>query len=184
MIHSGSRSCICRPELSDSRHVKTPHLLNLGNARRVKENLSKILDKPALDAIENEIARNAAALYRLGLHHLQFARRQPGAHWRQRISRLYYGAYNISRAVRLFVTGAYASDVKDHQKFDELPDDFPSRERFANQLAVLREDRNTCDYDHASRARDLVLGTRASTLLVKEFASRARDYFKSKGLTI
>ena len=35
--------------------MKSSHLLNLGNPRKVKENLSSILDRAALDSIETEI---------------------------------------------------------------------------------------------------------------------------------
>jgi hypothetical protein len=164
--------------------LKTPHLLNLGNPRRAKENLSGILDQAALDRIEDEIGTNAEALYRLGRQHYLFAIRQSHPNWRQRVSRLYYAAYNVSRAIRLFVSGAYSTEVKEHQKFNELPDDFPSKARYANQLAVLREDRNMCDYDHTCRASDLVLGTTQSTSLVKEFIDTARSYLAKKGLKL
>jgi hypothetical protein len=46
--------------------LKKIHLLNLGNPRKVKENLSEILGHPELDKIESEIIGNAVALYRLG----------------------------------------------------------------------------------------------------------------------
>ncbi len=162
--------------------MKSPHLLNLGNVRKVKNNLSGVLDEAALELIEREIQANAAALLALARHHYHFAERQLGPNWRQKVSRLYYAAYNAARAVRLLITGDYSTDVKDHQKFDKLPSDFPSRDRYVNQLAVLREDRNTCDYDHISRARDLVLGTRDSTELVREFLKDASTYLSDKGM--
>jgi hypothetical protein len=150
----------------------------------VKENLSGILDQAALDRIEAEIRANAKALYRLGRQHYLFALRQPSPHWRQRVSRLYYAAYNVSRAVRLFVSGTYSTEVKDHHKFKELPGDFPSKDRYANKLEILREDRNMCDYDHACCASDLVLGTIQSTSLVKEFLYAARSYLSVRGLKL
>ena len=45
--------------------MKKVHLLNLGNPRRVKENLSGILGQPELDKIESEIIANTVAPYRL-----------------------------------------------------------------------------------------------------------------------
>ena len=164
--------------------MKAPHLLNLGNARKVKQNLSGILPRRALAQIEQEIARNATRLYALGRHHYLFAMRQSSPNWRQKVSRLYYAAYNVSRAVRLQVSGDYSTDVKDHQKFDNLPDDFPARPRYANQLAVLREDRNTCDYDHTATAVDLALGTTESTMLVREFLDDAKSYLRSHDLSL
>ncbi len=162
--------------------MRTPHLLNLGNPRKVIDNLSDILEPSALDAIENEIARNTIALFRLGQEHFRFAVKQSTRNWRQRISRLYFAAYNVSRAVRLWVSGEYSTEVKDHQRFDKLPRDFPSQARFVNQLLVLREDRNTCDYDHTARARDLVLGTASATSLVEEFLQDAETYLISRDI--
>jgi len=105
--------------------MRALHLLNLGNARKVKENLSSILDQQALDAIETEIASNSPALLNLAQCHFRFAVNLPARHWRQRVSRLYYAAYNACRALRLFVFGEYATDVKDHQRLEKLPEDFP-----------------------------------------------------------
>ena len=164
--------------------MKTPHLLNLGNPRKVKENLSGFLDQVVLDRIEAEIAANSKALYQLGRHHYLFAVKQSPFNWRQRVSRLYYAAYNASRSIRLFVSGKYSTEVKDHQRFNELPDDFPSKDRFANQLAVLREDRNLCDYDHTCRANDLILGTSESTSLTKKFLDASKSYLSLKGLNL
>ena len=164
--------------------MKKVHLLNLGNPRNVKENLSGILGKPELEKIESEIIANTLALYRLGHRFLSFALRQSPANWRQRVSRLYYAAYNVSRAVRLFVAGEYSQDVKDHQKFDRLPDDFPRKDKYANQLAVLRQDRNMCDYDHTCRSIDLALRTTESTSLVIEFLDDAKSYLTGKGLKL
>lgn len=164
--------------------MKIPHLLNLGNVRKVKANLAGILDNASLDLIEQEIQANVRGLLVLARHHFNFSERQNTANWRQKISRLYYAAYNASRATRLFVNGEYSTDVKDHQKYDTLPVDFPSQVRYANQLAVLREDRNICDYDHVSRASDLALGTRASQQLVSEFLKDVHTYLKRKGMTL
>ncbi len=150
----------------------------------MKENLSGILDQAGLDKIESESVSNVKSLYKLGKGFFSFATSQTSYNWRQRISRLYYAAYNVSRCIRLFISGSYGSEVKDHKKFDELPDDFPSKARYANQLDVLREDRNMCDYDHTCRANDLVLGTSQSTTLVKEFLDDAKSYLSRKGLTL
>lgn len=164
--------------------MRSPHLLNLGNARKVKENLSGVLDTAALDRLEAEIVANAIALFNLGRYHHIFALRQSPRHWRQRVSRLYYAAYNVSRSVRLFVAGEYSTEIKDHQKYENLPDDFPSKARYVNQLGILREDRNTCDYDHLSRASDLALGSTEATKLVNDFINDARIYLREKRLNV
>lgn len=164
--------------------MKTPHLLNLSNSRKVKQNLSGILDAQALDIIEAEIRANAVSLYRLGQQHYRFAQRQTSPNWRQKVSRLYYAAYNVARSIRLFMNGEYSTDVKDHQKFENLPDDFPSRARYSNQLVVLREDRNTCDYDHTASAGDLVLGSTDAARLVEDFMTDAAIFLRSRGLSV
>ena len=65
--------------------LKKVHLLNLGNPRKVKENLSGILEQPELKKIETEIVANTLGLYRLGRQFLSFAVRQSPPNWRQRI---------------------------------------------------------------------------------------------------
>ena len=164
--------------------MKSPHLLNLGNARKVKQNLSAILDAPAMDCIEAEIEANVRALLALGIRHYRFAYRQSAPNWRQKVSRLYYAAYNSGRAVRLYVAGDYSTEVKDHQNVDKMPDDFPNRARYVNQLPILREDRNACDYDHLATASDLALGTHDSSELVKDFLDDVTTYLRGKGLTL
>ena len=74
--------------------------------------------------------------------------------------------------------------IKDHTKFDKLPKDFPNRARYINQLAVLREDRNMCDYDHMATASDLALGSTISLTLVRDFIADTTAYLKSKGLKL
>ena len=164
--------------------MKSSNLLNLGNPRKVKENRSPILKQDALDAIEAEIERHSVELCGLGFQHYRFAVKLPRQHWRQRVSRLYYAAYAVSRALRLYVWGEYSAEAKDHQRIGHLPDDFPGKARLANQLPVLREDRNTCDYDHASRAVDLLIPTSDAVQLVREFLAETKSYLKAKGLEI
>ena len=132
--------------------MKSPHLLRAApNVRKLKDNLINVVTADAISAIETEIRTNVAQLYALGLNHYYFAARQNNRSWRQKISRLYYAAYNVSRAVRLCVSGEYSIDSSDHKKIDTLPDDFPNRNRYANRLTVLRDDRNLCDYDHTAK---------------------------------
>jgi hypothetical protein len=87
-----------------------------------------------------------------------FAARQNNRWWRQKISRLYYGAYNVSRAVRLCVSGEFSDDSTDHKRIGDLPADFPNQALYKNRLNSLRDDRNLCDYDHTARAADLAAG--------------------------
>ncbi len=159
-------------------------LLSLGNSRKIKENLSYILDSDALKAIETEIENNVHALYKLALDQFRFAQRQPPRHWRQKVSRLYYAAYNGSKATRLYISGEFSTDVKDHKKVGNLPSDFPRVSTYSNRLLVLREDRNLSDYDHVSSARDLTNSTTESLEIVAEFLLDVRKYLSTKGLTL
>jgi len=165
--------------------LRSPHLLFAGsNARRLKQNLVGILNAASIDAIEQEISRNAAQLYKLGKNHYLFAKRQSNRAWRQKISRLYYGAYNVSRSIRFCVNGEFSTDSTDHKKIDAIPPDFPHRNSYANRLGVLRDDRNLCDYDHTAVRRDLVLGVDDSLQLVTEFLRDARGFLIVRGVKL
>lgn len=164
--------------------MNPPNFLDLGNPRKVKAHLEDILDQDALDLIEQEIQRNSIDLYNLGLHHYRFAVRLPSNYWRQKVSRFYYAAYAVSRSIRLYVNGYHSTDVKDHQRIGELPDGFPQNNRFSNKLSILREDRNTCDYDHESRASDLLISSSDAAELVKDFLIEAKKYLDGRGLHI
>ncbi len=163
--------------------MRSPHLLlAAGNVRRVKNNLVNVIDGAAIVAIEAEICTNCAQLYGLGRNHYLFARRQSNRHWRQKVSRLYYAAYNVSRAVRLCVNGEYSTDASDHKKIETIPEDFPNKNTYSNRLGVLRDDRNLCDYDHTAILNDLVLMPTDAIQLVTDFLRDARIYLVQHGV--
>jgi hypothetical protein len=163
--------------------MKSPHLVRAGvNVRKLKDNLVNVVDAAAISAIEAEICANVAQLYALGQSHYYFAVRQNNRSWRQKISRLYYAAYNVSRAVRLCVNGEYSVDSSDHKKIEALPDDFPDKNKYANRLGVLREDRNLCDYDHTAKLTDLVVGANDAAVLVQQFLKDAQGYLTRRGI--
>jgi hypothetical protein len=165
--------------------LRSPHLLlTATNVRRVKNNLVNVIDAAAIGAIETEICTNCAQLYALGRNHYLFARRQSNRDWRQKVSRLYYGAYNVSRAVRLCVNGEYSTEASDHKKIDTIPDDFPNKNTYANRLGVLRDDRNLCDYDHTGILSDLILMPTDALQLVTDFLRDARVYLGQHGVEI
>jgi hypothetical protein len=165
--------------------MKTPHiLLAAGNSRKLKNNLINVVDSAAISAIEAEICANVAQLYILGKHHCSFALRHNNRWWRQKISRLYYGAYNVSRAVRLCESGEFFEDSTDHKKIGNLPDGFPNQALYKNRLNSLRDDRNLCDYDHTAHLADLAVGIEDSIELVANFLQDARAYLKPRGVTI
>jgi hypothetical protein len=165
--------------------LKSPHiLLAAGNLKKLKLNLVDVIDDNAIQAIEEEICCNAAKLYLLGKHHYIFATKQNKNAWRQKVSRLYYGAYNVSRAVRLCVSGEYSGESGDHKKIGDLPKDFPTRASYSNRLTALRDDRNLCDYDHTARCADLSIGVAESVELVDEFLKDTRAYLGQRGVKI
>jgi len=165
--------------------MKSPHLLRAGaNVRKLKDNLAYIVDSVAISAIETEICTNVAQLYVLGRRHYFFALRQNNRSWRQKMSRLYYAAYSVSRAVRLCVTGEYSMDSSDHKRIEILPDDFPNKNKYANRLGALRDDRNLCDYDHTAKLADLVVGVNDAVDLVAQFLKDAQSYLKNRGVII
>ena len=164
---------------------KSPHLLlAAANVRKLHSNLVDVLEQVALDAIDAEIQANIGQLYSLGRSHFLFAIRQGNRDWRQKISRLYYATYNVSRAVRLCVNGEYSTDASDHKKIEVLPDDFPNKNTYANRLAVLREDRNLCDYDHVASRSDLVWSEDDSAEIVEKFLRDAKKYLRGRRVEI
>jgi hypothetical protein len=165
--------------------MKEPHiLLAANNCQRLKRNLAHIIDSTAIQAIEDEINSTVSGLFRLGVEHYQFAASQSRAQWRQIISRLYYGAYNVSRSVRLHVDGHYHTDSDDHKRVKNLPDDFPNKNTYSNQLESLRSDRNLCDYDHTADEADLLISSQDALALVQDFINEARNYLTNRGMSL
>lgn len=164
--------------------MSSSEFLKLGNVRKVQQNLRPILAEEAIEAIETEIKRHSEQLFNLALDHYRFATGLSTRHWRQRVSRLYYAAYAGSRAIRLYVYGDHSTDVKDHQKIGSVPDDFPDKARFSNFLDVLRDDRNSCDYDHVSRSTDLVTPPAEAAEIVKAFLIEVKAYLAARGLNV
>jgi hypothetical protein len=75
-------------------------------------------------------------------------------------------------------------DSSDHKKVDNLPDDFPNKNTYANRLNVLREDRNLSDYDHSARSDDLVYRIEDSDEIVGKFLRDARKYLRGRGVNV
>jgi hypothetical protein len=165
--------------------MKTPHiLLATSNAPRMRKNLEAILDAKALAAIDQEITSNVAAMYSLGSYHYSFAMGLQASDWRQKVSRLYYAAYQVSRCLRFHVRGEFHQDVTDHKKIDELPVGFPKQATYTNKLGVLRDDRNICDYDHTAVESDLVHTVTDSAALVSDLLTDAKTYLNSRGVSV
>lgn len=164
--------------------LKSPHLLLASsNSHQMLANLRHILDATACDAIQDEININVKLLFELGESHHAFAKQSSRQYWRQRISRLYYGAYNIRRAVNLHESGSFRTDVDDHKK-TELPFSLGNASTYTVRLRDLREDRNLSDYDHTAKESDLVLTQDEADLIVTNFLDDARVYLVSRGVSL
>src|SRR4051812_16045429 len=109
------------------RGLKEPHLFNAGsNPLKLMRNLGGVLSTVELDKLRQEYLANVVGLFRLGEAHFSFAKGVAASQWRQRVSRFYYGAYNVRRAVPLKHDGPFATDVSDHKNIDEIPDKLPN----------------------------------------------------------
>lgn len=165
--------------------MKPPHILLLNkNVVELKKQLAGILTKNSTRAFDTAVRENVIQLFRLGEQHYTFAQAIATQHWRQVVSRSYYAAYNVSKAVRLETNGSYSQEVKDHEKVGDLPDDFPNKSIYANKLRLLRDDRNLCDYDHTAVQAELG-STSADTLsLVSDLIGHARSYLRARNVRV
>ena len=168
-----------------STKLKEPSiLLASSNCQRLIRNVSHILDPAAVLLLQNEIQRNVVALFRLGEEHLQFAKAIPSKLWRQRISRFYYAALNVKRAVTLNHSGEFSTDVSDHKNIGELPPGFPDINTYSTRLVNLRDDRNIADYSHLSSEADLIIKPADGELLVTKFIDHARNFLQGRGVVL
>lgn len=165
--------------------IPAPHFSNFSsNPLTVIENLQGVLSAAELQKIRDEVRRNCKGLFELGRLHFVFAVGIPHDQWRQRISRLYYGAYNVRRAVGLEYDGSFSQDASDHRKMDGVPDDFPSSATYGIQMKNLRDDRNLADYSHLANEGDLIRPANEYQQIVEQFINDARDYLVGRGVQL
>ena len=131
-------------------------------------------------AIEDEVNTNVAGLFALGVEQYNFGINQ--TEWRQCISRLYYSAYSISRAIRLSVDGIYSTESSDHKRIAQFPDNFPNGAKYSVQFLILREDRNLADYDHTALESDPTISTEDAKILLTGYVEDSTKYLKSRGV--
>jgi hypothetical protein len=147
------------------------------------ENLKGLLDNAASKILEDELERNAVSLFKLGEEHFGFARSLHKNYWRQKVSRSYYGAYNVRRAVRLFNDGHFKTDVSDHSEA-AFPTGFPNAGTYKVQIQTLRNDRNLADYEHDAIENDLILSVADAERITQSFINDARAFLKAQGVNI
>ena len=91
--------------------LSPPHLLlAASNPLKMIQNLNHLLNVQEIAKLTVELDKNVAALFGLGHSHFTFACTINNNDWRQKISRLYYAAYNVRRAVVLKHSGTFSTD--------------------------------------------------------------------------
>jgi hypothetical protein len=104
--------------------------------------------------------------------------------WRQKISRLYYAAYNVRRSVVLKSSGAFSTDSSDHKNVDQLPDVLDNRESHIVNLRNLREDRNLADYSHLATIGDLVIAPADALQFAGQFLGDCRKFLLQQSVQV
>lgn len=161
-----------------------PGLLSAGNHQKIIASYSGFLEAVEIEKIRAEARRHTKLMYCLGVEHFVFAKKIAKRQWRQRISRLYYASYNVSKSVRFDNDGNFSTESKDHSKVGSLPAGFPNHAMYENELKNLREDRNSCDYDHLAKLDDLLKSPADYETMVLEFIRHAHDHLSSRGNTL
>jgi hypothetical protein len=165
--------------------LKEPHLLlAAANIMRMLRNIAPHISTRSQKSIQRAFNGNVKQLFELGEEHFRFAEKLSNADWRQKISRLYYAAYNVRRAVMLCSEGLFSTDSSDHQKINELPSHFPNASTYGNRLKFLRDDRNISDYGHTASLADLISTPDDAKQLVTDFIIEAKAFLKNRGLHI
>ncbi len=160
--------------------LREPHILLLGNPRKVMKNLSAVLADDQINQIQLAVNFEVKLLFELGVNHYSFVQIIDDVYWRQKISRLYYAAYNVKRSVTLCCDGSFSTESSDHLKIDQLPADFKKSATYSTKLKALREDRNLADYSHLANESDLVITVDSATKLVEDFLDDSRECLVSK----
>lgn len=166
------------------KNLIPPHVLLIGNPYTTIRNLTDILDDEAIAKIRNAVTNEVRLLFNLGQDHFVFAKSIDHKNWRHKVSRLYYAAYNVRRAVQLQDSGKYSTDVSDHKDIENLPNTLNQRTVHGGMLKQLRDDRNLADYSHSGQEVDLFATTRELEVKVEAFIIDCKDYLKKAGLVI
>lgn len=167
------------------RGLKEPHIFLVSpNPMTLMRNLAGVLQPRQIKKIQIEVEENVRALLKLADDHFKFAKSVPSIHWRQKVSRLYYAAYNARRALMLKYDGSFSTDSSDHKNVDKLPDSLANCSMHKTKLKDLREDRNLCDYSHLARETDLLMTANDAEIFVEGFFKDIRDFLGTQGMIL
>jgi hypothetical protein len=134
--------------------------------------------------IEDVFDQAAVDRLKLGEHFLRVAARMSntaGRDWRSVIGRYYYAMYHSVRAVSYFVYRG--DDYQEHNKLPgAIPDDFPNKNLWANELKDARFRRNEADYDlYRNGGAHFRSNAIALAPIANSLVSECRAYMKQKG---
>lgn len=163
--------------------MKSTHPLHL-NLRKVVSCLSDVLAPAEIQKINEELYRNVRQGLLLSEDHLRFALAagtEGAIGWRHAVSRGYYCCYCASRSIRLGKTGVFSTEVDDHKKIGDLPDDFPDRAKWADILTKFRADRNLADYDHTAGTGELEYSADQYLKYAEDFVKNVKAYLHKEG---
>lgn len=166
------------------KNLISPHVLLIGNPYSAINNLQGILVEEELEKIRVAVRKEVKLLYLLGQDHFQFAQSISHTFWRQKVSRLYYAAYNTRRSVQLQDSGKYSTDVSDHKDIDNLPQNLNKKTIHGSMLKQLRDDRNLADYSHLGKAEDLFATTQELEEMVENFLTDCKTYLITAGISL
>lgn len=168
-----------------TKGLTEPHvLLASSNLNKLIRNLDGILAAAELGKIQGAVNDEVVKIFKLGLDHFNFAIGLDKVHWRQRVSRFYYAAYNVKRSIQLSDNGTYSTDSSDHQRIDQLPDSLPNAATYRAKLKNMRDDRNLADYSHLGREADLLISPDDMQRVVGEFIADAKSYLGARGIAL
>ena len=76
----------------------------------------------------------------------------------------------------------FSTEVDDHKKVGDFPDEFPKRSIWADVLTKFRADRNLADYDHTARSEDLEYSADEYLRYASQLLAEIKTYLRTEGV--
>lgn len=137
-----------------------------------------------INQLKEKVIRDRLTLARTLLKEAQQASHAKPPAFRTTVSRAYYAMYHSVRAVCFFYHEG--DDNEPHTKLPgAIPNDFPDRERWENDLKRARLERNRADYDPYPRKTSSFEVSANETLEhANLLLATARAYLRTKGFNV